>query len=555
MAENQLFRLPDNFKTLLFMDQLYFGRAGESTTNKVFPSVDCLVLDWSDNSFSRVISVDSEGIPELELVGTIASGSGALGTDSLLTSLGIYNSSSAVPIFFDSSTIPYRYVIDRMAIVKDANAIKASIFKGTDTSAGGVLIASDVTLTDVDSVGVQKTVDAFTGSTLLEDGDVVTVVIYDSSDTAISRSLFSTILASAIRPATLTTRVLTSISLISELIDDVNVDQINNVLGSPFETNLVEARLFYDDGTSEDVTIDGEKVKLLGLENFADNLLVKPTKLDLAYFPDPNEPYQNGENTSRGYLLHSYTLANIKQANSYALKLYPIPMWDSVNSEYTLEWRLVNLERSLNLDVTSMVTVVRTDSSAFNGSLYGTQQDLEVSINMDEVDADTYNGYIFPESISITLGDPLGSIFSPWVIDWGTDSTNTFGGDLFAACGPSDPAVVGGNTNILLSQGIASFDDWLDKMYNTTEPLYDTEEQSGPTEPTHFRFEVDGAVSEIYEISRWSEQLPKPAAITQWTANLTVNITWLFNGGAGYEVLGYSPIITRLNLTDDGIAS
>lgn len=539
------------------MDQMFFG--GPENGYQVWPNPDDMVVDWTTGIW-RVIRVGPTGIPELKLYLRFNTDPSATpNSDNLITAISEYQTSIATPIYYDASRDPQELIIDPAYPILESDIVKFSLFKGTDTSIDGEIIShkfSGSTITGVlfdcnlvTGLPTIKRPEIVTTRSLLTAGDQVTGVFYDASNRAIGEKRFTLYESATSRPLDSTDKTIVDISLKSDLLDITDPLIINNDLNVDHIDSLTVAYLHYNDGTRTEVPIDNTKMKLLNATEHQFNSLIRATDVTLVYYPDADEPYVNASGTMRASLKKQYKLRNIQGPNTYALKLYCIPKFIDVSTGYELSWRLCNLDRDVDLDVTSDVIVRKVGGYLFEPTNYGEKQELDVTLEMDKVAPGSYPGFIFTNRVNITVEIPhiLGK--SPWSIDYNTDGNNVFGVGMEAAIGPGkgNPIpVIDAYDTIWFGIGLfGDSDAWLQALYNTIEPVFDTTAMTEPADPTHFKFEYEGTVSPVYPLSAWADELPAPAGISAFEKTKTVNIVWLLDSGTGYGVLGHSPLITN----------
>lgn len=529
------------------IDELYFG--GVETGEQYRPYVGDKVTDWDVGIF-RVTSVDANSIPQLELkLRFQQEASLDIDSDSLLTAISNYQPSAATPIWYDDSVSPAEMAVDSAYPVYLETADKVTFFRGFDTTAAtGDVIATDVPLTDVDAAGKIKTPDVFTTTANLSTGDVVTAVIYDSSDNERGKTSFLVVESASVRPVDYSAKILIDISLKSELIDAINPTVIKNDLATPFTTNLVKGYLHYNDGSTVETSIDGSKMVLKGITDFGFNASIKPTQLTLAYYPDSNEPYENAHGGDRAFFSKKYTLANMSRDDTFGLKLYPIPTYVDTATGYTLKWMLTNLDRDVDIDVTDLVNVRREGGVGFTPNDYGEQQVLTTTLDMDLLSPGTYQGFILSQRMTLTIDMPGVNAADAWLMDWSTDGNNVYGGGVYASCGPGTGDIPSGNPNFLLANGTSTVEEWLHKVYHTIEPLYDLDTLTEPVTPTGFKIVYKGVTSAVYPIADFDKEIEKPFAIDVFEDDTTMDVIWIFEGGNGQEVLGHSPMIVKIDL-------
>lgn len=550
---------PEDSKFRVWLiDELYFG--GTAPNNTLYkPNINDKVVDYSTGEY-RVIQVDADGIPTLELLVRYNQDGGLdLDSDSLLTALSHYQPTTVTPIYFDDSTTPhYTCTVDGAFVNYGVESERMIFFLGTDTSSNGTIISErydgggnlvdntvDLNAIDPAQPGV-KIPNTFATSVTLTPGDIVSGVAYKADGGVSRKTLFIVQASAANRPIDLSGVFIDGIRIKSDLLDPNDDTVILNDANTSFASSLVKAEILYSDGSVVETNIDGVKMKLLNIDQFDTTALIRPTSVVLAYYPDPNEPFINGVNNGgQSHITKVYFLANRVQGSDFGLKLYAIPRFISVAAGYQLEWRLVNLERDVDIDVTADVKVL-SSSGGFLPANYGNEQNLTVSLNMDDVAPSVYNGHIHTQKVDIVVNIPGSNGLDAFVIDYNGDGINPYGVGLYAACSPG----VNGKLNISISK--ATQTEWLSYLYNSAGALFDRSVLDEPPRPTHFRYEYQVSnslvVSQEIPIDRWDENLDKVAGIPEWIEDSTVNIVWLIDNAGEWDVLGHSPLVIKLDL-------
>jgi len=536
------------------IDELYFG--GPVTPGTKFrPRVGDEVVDW-DFGVYRVADVSVEGIPTLEVkIRFNEESSIDLDSKSLITALSQYQPNSATAVFFDDSTNPFTVTVDSRYPVLGLDSETMIFFRGTNTSvngevisqvfnANGDLVGNEVSLIAIDATrpAIKRPI-PFNTTKRLTAGEIVTGVTYNAASGPTSRTLFVVQESAANRPADLAGVFIEDIRIKSPLLSPTDATLLLNKAGTSFATSLVDAEILYSDGTISSRVIDGNKMRLLGLNNFDTSALIRPKRIILAYYPDPSEPYINANGVGTAtHISKVYYLANVEQTTEFALKLFAIPKFVNNAAGYKLEWRLCNLERDLDLDVTNDVVVRRLDGSNFITTDYGNKQELTISLAMDAIIPNTYNGHVHTQKTNITVELPTSTGKDPILIDYLGDEINIYGTGLRASAG------TGTGGKIWFGNNKATLNEWLSYLYNGITALYDRDLMVEPPRPTHFRYEYEGVTSPEYAVGQWNTQLPKAAGINTFELGKVVNIVWLISNAGQWDVLGHSPLSVKLDL-------
>ena len=527
--------------------EIYQGNPGAGDKLHV-PNSNDLVFDF-ENGLYRVAAVDPQTFIPTLVEWDITKFSGS-GVDNLPEGISQKNPRSIYRAFVDYTVSPAKLTIDTSSYIYGSEPIQAKIFLGTDTSeegtvisrvytSGGAYLTDTVTLASVIPGNSSiKRVPTTSIDVVLEEGETVTVVAYSASGSAVWEESFVVRESAAIKVNETSTVYLSDISLVTDLLSPTDNTLILNHLGVPFNTNIMQCRLHYSDGTTTDIPIGGNKVKLLGIDDFNYTQLGAPSHLQLQYYPDAEEHAINLANGNNPTLVKNYRLQNIQASASFALKLYVVPVYLGLVDGYELKYWLGNEEYTLFADVTEHVTTTLRNSNQWDPANFATTQQLRATFNAGSVYPGVYPNYIHVQDFNITLKVPAIGV-NPWIIDYITDGSNTLGFNLEATGNDSSDTVHVRNNKINQA-------DWLDALYYECIPIYDTELLSAPPEPTHFRL-VIAAFNEVIEIGDWEEIISIPDGTM--VNNSTAKIEWLFqaNPGDPYTTLGVTPLLLRVS--------
>lgn len=531
--------------------ELYFGGAQVGT--QYIPNVNDKVTEWTTGVY-RVMSVAADGVPTLELILRFNNDSALnLDSESLLTALSHYQPTVSTSAFYDNSVDPAIITFDTRFPIYGSDSNRAIAFRGVDTSvngemismkfnSGGAFVNNDIDLEEITD-NINRPL-SFRSTAVLSSGEVITLVVYNAAGGVVSKTSFLVRLSSANRPSDLSGLFITDVTLDSPLIDPSDDSRILNKLNTPFATAGSFAHIHYSDGSRQRTAIDGSKMKLLGVDNFDTSDLMRPTKIILAYYPGSDEPFINGNGGSSNvdFIHRNYTLANVTDDTDFAFRIYPVPTFVSSGSGYTFRYRLVNLERDLNLDITDDVSIRLVGGTALNTTLYGQYHDVLMSVNMDDVAPGIYDGHVHTDRMRMRFDLPSNYSSSPWLFDFGNDDVDIFGDGIYASCS------AGTSGQLSLANGHPTESAWLRDIYRSTTPLNDPAVSIDPPTPTHFRVEFNGQVSADIEVVDYAERIELFGGNTDWTLHQTVTIVFLLENGGDMDVLTLAPLSIRHDL-------
>jgi hypothetical protein len=169
-------------------------------------------------------------------------------------------------------------------------------------------------------------------------------------------------------------------------------------------------------------------------------------------------------------------------------------------NRYDLKWYMADLNRVAIYDVTANVTFAN-NSNPFNPVLYGIVQTLTPVINLQAVLGSADN-YQHVQTIDVTLMMPGTQNGTNWTISHTAGQNPVYGTDLWA----QSVMINQGNWTINLTSGCSSFQEWLNKFYYDTLPLYNSNVETEAPAPNMFSI-VFGNTKFDFPISSWNQTL------------------------------------------------
>ncbi len=485
---------------------------GPSGTGQYVPNPGDLVFDIV-NGFYTVSDVNYTTNLSTLLPWTVPQQvNGVVANDTLLGA-GPGNQSQSFRVYIDTSVSPYTLAVDGRLRVYPQNAAYAKIFSGTNIGATGVVIG-----TTVNSLGVPVStniplVPAVSGGGMvvqecaslssMNQGDTVTVVLYDSSGNVLSYATLLVDLTNFIMQTSAYQKYITSIQLISQWISPSNNTLVEIPANMTLQAGMLQGRVSYNDGTSITMPIDGIKFQVQGLQNYVATVVGQQIPLVLQYNLSSNE-YGAGVmvNGSNRFITANYNLTTTNVVGAYSVKIYVVPVWNSTTGAYTLQYWMYNLDRTQIYNVTPYVTLV-SPNNVFNGVPNGNQQALTLQLNLANVSGAGYAYYNFVTTVYVTLmapgnTDPVGGL---WAVQYSVAGPQV-GGAMQA-----NFTLNGSNWNIDLTGGKSVLADWLNGLYYNGQPLYNPTSETGPITPSNFRVLIGGTVIANTLVSNWNVAL------------------------------------------------
>lgn len=477
------------------------------------PNINDLIVDYNAG-FYRCIAVDyTTGISTLDRWNPPRQND-YVAQEDILLGAGPGRASESYRAYLDTSVTPYILALDSRLHLYGTGNRYAKFFRGTDISqlTGQVISAyydqsgnhlgeniplEMVALENASNVAVQTPVVGYT-LTEMDDGEVVTVVIYDDAGNVKSVNYVTVKNSTFIRSVDQSLEYIVNVAIESPYLlpgDPTTIEiPINMVVDNIPMMGLVT----YNSGRVARIPIDGTKLSLLGKENYIATRKGQTVPVALSYQMGPNEYSYNMVVSQNNHITIPYKLRTADPDNAYSVKLFAYPEWIDAITGYRLKFYLTNLERQFVWDVTPHV-VAGAGSRAFNPTEYGTLQRVTFMVNLANVDGQ-FNAYHHVETFEFFLiGPPNVMDPTTWQIGFEPNQDPRYGLNTFA-----EISFNGSNDwDVDVSSGAATLEDWLEMMYYRTLPLYDVSSELRAPVPTHFYLRVGGH-RELFPIAQWA---------------------------------------------------
>jgi len=241
--------------------------------------------------------------------------------------------------------------------------------------------------------------------------------------------------------------------------------------------------LHYDDGYKRDITIDGEKCIIYGLEDFISAYAGLPQTIQVKYYLDASETTSAiaGE-TIATHLTAEADLVVIPNQLAASLKVSVIPRWNSTLSRYYLMYYMYSADRHMVKDVTNQVSVVE---GAFVGNQYGVVQNFVMSMDMSLVDPEMYDEpTVYRQSCFIKV-QPYVAL-ERYVIQDASNSLRVYGVDKPGSRRPVLHFDQSLNMYFIPSELFPTNALFLHSFYYQSSPVYNSALETAPLVPTHF---------------------------------------------------------------------
>jgi hypothetical protein len=346
----------------------------------------------------------------------------------------------------------------------------------------------------------------------LNDGELVTVVIYSDNGHVVSKRQLLVENTAFIRSPSYTTKYISHISLESLFISNAGEHIIDFPLNIPVNALNLIGVVNYSDGSQLRLPVDGTRFKMLGINQYLSSIEGQQVDLVLSYELALGEAAYNGVITNNNYITESYILRTTNPNYSYSVKLYCYPEWVNDTYGYKLNWYLFNLDRNIRYEVTDKIQF-NPITGSYNPKDYGVLQLKSVSINLRDVSV-AFKNFLHTQVLDINLyGKPIDTT-TPWTIAHETNSSRTaYGYELTA----KKIAMY----QIKIDAGINVFSEWKSRVFGHTYPLIDLTREINPPEPTHIQIRHNNELKEI-TMNEWNSILTfNNPVITDININLT----------------------------------
>ncbi len=471
--------------------EIYNGGPG---ANRYIPKINDLVIDITLGIFYKVVDINQTTfIPTLTKMLFEQDTSSA-------SELLVSDSQDSRRVYYDKTVSPNTLTPDSFIHTYSATATFARIYRGKSIDPdklisrvynnSGQFVGTDIPLSVVafnthDNYAI-KSVPACNCTTDLINGEDCTIIVYSSDGKVVSKINCIIEETTYIAQAYAEQRTITQIFLKSAFVPATGTNEINYPVNLPIQSFNPIGVVQYNDGTQIEYPVDGTKFSLYGLDQFVSTVVGHKVPLVLSYRLDPGESsvssvYSDGYKVTRPYEL---VVSNANR--SYNVKLYIYPVWMDQITGYSYKAFLMNLDRNILFDVTSKV-MISPNSPAFNPLAYGTTQRITFAVELSSVNP-MYSTYLHSQVVDIILRAPGNEHSATNLWEVGNQVPTTvpyYGTNLRATLGVD-------STSVTIANGITTVSEFLDKVYRTTNPIYDPEIESAGLVPTHFEIRYLG---------------------------------------------------------------
>lgn len=433
--------------------------------------------------------------------------------------------------YLDTRTLPYRLEIDEGFRVYGTQTAFIKIFRGIDTTETGEIISAyynqngeyvgdsiplEVCATVTDSVfspnatiintAIRAPVVGYTTKDLQE-GEYCTVVGY-TQDGMVKRNSARLIIhkTNVYRRVEDTQKRVTGIQLLSSYLSDTEPNKLYVPLNINIASITMQGKVTYSDGSSRIVDVGDEdsnqKMMIYGLKYWSPTIIGTPQKLDLVYRLSPSEEYSRmmGE-SENGLVTERYEIVATQVDPSLSLKLFAFPSWQGGQSSYMLNYWLFDLMRDSYYKVPPAAIEYSQTSQVFSGINYSTVQTLSVGVNLAMLD-DSWGTHRHVQTLQVALLREGSLRATNWRVKHSSNQADWYGDNKEALVRVG----IGQNRIFDITCGHTAYDEWLDDIMYSQEPLYDPMSEAKTPLPTHFTL-MTRTFNYDFPVAMWNAEL------------------------------------------------
>lgn len=477
--------------------EIYFGKdkIGEGNLGRYVPNVGDKVFHKETGTYI-VDEVSQLLIPTLRRYREPVE-AGAVDEDFLM-GVGTRFPQPGYFIYVDSSVSPPVLAIDSMAYIRLPSIAYVRVFAGLNPlpnaevisaryNASGEYVDDKIPCIRLDDQNGVEAYVAQVGWSKREvtDGEPLTVVCHDAKNNSIGILTMMARNSGMVRQSNSATKSITSIELVGPTVD-VGSKTVKIAVNALLSSLTLMCRVTYRGGKQVDRPIDGVKIRLVSDTEYLPTSPGINQQAILIYNFDSTEAFDGTlQNTTRFYQ-DVYSIEADAAMKAYGMKLFSFPYWKGATAGYGIKHFLQSVDRDIAQDVTDLVEV-HSSSAIWDPLLFGVKQRMTFALDIQKVDP-RFKDYRHAQSLAFSL-------LQAGNIDGGTNWLVTFengyadyGDKLVAALKYVSSQV----WTCGLSCGAVTAEEWLERLYYRTRPMYDASSEGGPLEPTHFILQIGG---------------------------------------------------------------
>lgn len=451
-------------------------------------------------------------------------------------------------LYYDPRQSPVSLTVDNKLVLVGENSVGYRILRTNfDGSTEVISIKLDTNGNVVNNGGIIPITETSvnhillcgTGHTnhILTDGELVMMEVINSSGVVIMEIQLITKQATILNTLSLTNNPIVGFD--AECSQIIGNDWVLYLDQNPNELSIFPY-MTYADSSRQMTPVDNMSTFMYGFDSIITNYPGTRYEILIKHFLGPHDLSTIDEivDNKRFVTLIKTLIIDALEKYTYS-KLQIVPVWNSVQSNYSLRWLAYYETRNAITDVTSSISYVAGFS--FNNALFNTEQELQVVVPYTNPDGSTSN---FTQSFWLTLTTP-GSI-EPYLIKSAVDG------------------IAYGSQNANYSRPVMMYDTdlqqyfipstiftteqvFLTNFYNNSSPPWLISTETQPPTPTHFTIRNSTTLNTL---------LITPIPIDQYNGIMTlaysttpnmyvgsvVIVEFLTQTASGYNVLYGAPV-------------
>lgn len=544
--------------TIWELSQVFTGGIGN---NMYVPKINDYVVDAPTGIFYIVTDLNlSNYVPVLQQIEPAALPP-VLKYQNTLVNPSIPDVVNPYKLYFNANTSPYTLNVDSSLIILNTLASSAKLIYGTNVISNPQVLSvsidneGNIVSDSIPLIGISfnetanvynKAIPTAYTNQLLQDGDIVTVLIYDPAGQVISKQALTVVVTDGYIGQSNPVKLISGLTLESPFISETQPNTITLPANVGISSVNFLGVVQYNDGTSQTHQVnDGGPFKVYGLDQVLKSNMLGSVPIVLQYSLQPEESAVTSQSYNGKTVSEDFTLELVSPNYDYQFQIYPIPVYNG--TEFVIKWFLLSMSRNVFYEVTNLVTY--SNSTGFNGSNWGAVQPLEVSLNLGSVNP-AFNGLNVNQYCQLILNNPAPGPST--IYDIYTDtavSTSPYGNNLRAKS-------LNTSNNILdITCGYTQIDAWLNALYYANDPVTNPQLESAPPVPTHFDIFynpnnitdanlITGGMFKRFQIGQWNCKVQPTTQ--QLPLNGTIMIRFLMISANQVSILSVSPLlITR----------
>lgn len=499
--------------------------------NRFVPNVDDLVFDKSQGVFI-VTDVDyTTGVSKLKLWENPSNPPDDT-LDGILVATGPGYSSESYRAFLDITKSPMVISPDKRLHLYGSTATSYRLFKGSDISDEyGIIVSAfydpsgnylgpniplEPVLVNGNSVNTIKCPMTGYCNTVLDTGELITLVAYDLSGAVISIAQLIIVQSQAISQIDTSKAYVSGIRIVSPWISSSDPKVIEFPMNMSVESVALMAQISYRSGRIVDRAIDGTAVRVMGLKNYVATQPGQEFPVVMTYQLADNEISYNLLPSADRKITETYLARTLPVDGMYQTRLFVYPTFINATSGYRLTYWLYNADRSTFYNVTNVIETA-TNSRPFDPYGYNTLQTLTVALNLNNVDG-RFNPVRVVYTFQVGLfGQTAATV--DWVVYPRPNVSAGYGRSLTGKI----KSLGNGQFQLDLKNNCQSKEQWLNTMYYQAEPLVNTALESSAPLPTHFT--VKFLTREYtYTVDQWNQLF---SVVNDLTQGNSIYIQWI----------------------------